>query len=446
MSTKQSFHKIIALRVSNVKRIRTIEILPQGDVITIGGKNDQGKSSLLDSIFYLLAGNAVVCDQPIRQGASKAEIHAELKEYPGTDEKQILIGDLIVTKKFTTSGAPTLRITTKDGAPVTSPQTILDQLCVKVTFDPLEFTRQPPAKQVETLRKLVGLDFTDQDSKRKSIYDERTQTNRELASRKAKLNSLPVVTDAPAAEVSVSDLMGELNVIRKFNQENEKIRNQKASVNSVLHEAKRRWEEQGERITALKAQLEQAEAALLTLKGDHVKAHNESQAHAATVATLVDKDESEVNKRITSADKDNAKVREHKARLDIAKEITDLEGQEQRQTAQIDALDAEKEKALSEAKFPLEGLTFDDSGVLLNKVPFNQAGTAAKIKASMAIGLALNPRLRVVLIRDGLLIDDEGMAAVADMAKANDCQVWVERGATGEKTSVVLEDGNLKEV
>ena len=71
MNQTQPFFRVVQLRVSNVKRIKAIEILPTTNVVTIGGANDQGKSSLLDSIYYLFAGNGVVCDDPIRHGASK---------------------------------------------------------------------------------------------------------------------------------------------------------------------------------------------------------------------------------------------------------------------------------------------------------------------------------------------------------------------------------------
>ncbi len=442
----QTHYKIISLRVSNVKRIKAIEILPSGDVITIGGKNDAGKSSLIDSIFYLLAGSGVVCEQPIRQGANKAEITAELKEYPGTDEKAILIGDLIVKKQFSINGAPTLRITTKEGVPLSSPQTILDQLCVKVTFDPLAFTRLEPIKQVDTLRKLVGLDFTELNAKQKRIYEDRALTNREVAVRRGKLQHMVHHEDAPEVEVSVADLMGKLNEIRQKNAANAAVRNKTAAVNSKVLDAQREIDHTQLEIKELTAKLNSVNQRLVEEQKIHKTMLDDQKAHETQLATLVDLDELGVQTEITNADKVNVKVRENNTRLALSAEMATLETKSANQTIAHDAINVEREYLLKQCKFPLDGLGFDDSGVLLHGVPFDQAGTAAKIKASMAIGLALNPKLRIILIRDGALLDDESMKVVAEMAKANDAQCWIELVGEGGHPSVVIEDGQIKEV
>ena len=62
-----------------------------------------------------------------------------------------------------------------------------------------------------------------------------------------------------------------------------------------------------------------------------------------------------------------------------------------RLTADIQRIDGEKADQLAWANFPLEGLSFDDSRVLLNNVPFSQASQARQLQAAVAIGLAPNP-------------------------------------------------------
>jgi hypothetical protein len=65
------------------------------------------------------------------------------------------------------------------------------------------------------------------------------------------------------------------------------------------------------------------------------------------------------------------------------------------------------------------------------------------IKISVAIGFALNPKLKILLIRDGSLLDDDNMKVVAEMAAAAGAQIWMERVGTDEHTSVVIEDGHV---
>jgi hypothetical protein len=87
----------------------------------------------------------------------------------------------------------------------------------------------------------------------------------------------------------------------------------------------------------------------------------------------------------------------------------------------------------------------EERGVLLNGVPFSQASSARQLQAAVSIGLALNPKIRVILIRDGSLLDEDSMKLVSEMAEKNDAQIWVERVADGRPGCVVIEDGEIKQ-
>ena len=205
--------RILKLESENIKRLQAVEITPQGNVITVGGDNAQGKSSLLDSIAYALGGKRAVCDKPVREGQDKAKIVAELD-------------DLIVSRTFTQAGGGTLTVSNKDGAKFSSPQKILDKLTGKLTFDPLEFTRMESKQQAETLKSLVGLDFSEQDQKRKELYDQRTQVNRDIKKAQGNLETMPAHDDAPEKEVSVSQLASELQHRQEINRQNQEKRSE----------------------------------------------------------------------------------------------------------------------------------------------------------------------------------------------------------------------------
>jgi energy-coupling factor transporter ATP-binding protein EcfA2 len=147
--------KIINLKAENIKKLVAIDITPTGHVVKITGKNGQGKTSILDSIFWALGGTENIQAQPIRQGEKKARVELDL-------------GDMIVTRTFTEGGSA-LTITNKEGLKFPSPQTMLDNLLGRLAFDPLEFMSMDPKKQLETLRALTGVDVSDLDKKRQSI-------------------------------------------------------------------------------------------------------------------------------------------------------------------------------------------------------------------------------------------------------------------------------------
>jgi hypothetical protein len=170
-----------------------------------------------------------------------------------------------------------------------------------------------------------------------------------------------------------------------------------------------------------------------------VQAHDlAGQARAAVI------DPAPIRQRIADAEGTNAKARANAERARVAAELEEARARAGALTALIDALDADKAMQLAEAKFPVEGLAFDEGGVRLNGVPFSQASAAEQLRVSVAMGLAMNPRLRVLLIRDGSLLDDDSLALVAAMAAESDAQVWMERVGDGAECSVVIEDGAVR--
>ncbi len=93
----------------------------------------------------------------------------------------------------------------------------------------------------------------------------------------------------------------------------------------------------------------------------------------------------------------------------------------------------------------MAGLGFTDDGLTWDGHPFEQASMAAKLRVGVALAMASNPRLRVLRIRDGSLLSEKSMAVIAEMAEANDFQVWVELVDTSGRVGFVLEDGTVRD-
>ena len=106
-------------------------------------------------------------------------------------------------------------------------------------------------------------------------------------------------------------------------------------------------------------------------------------------------------------------------------------------------MDAAKAEALAGASFPIDGLAFDESGVTYQGVPFSQASSAEQIRVSLAMAMSLNPKLRVIRILDGSLLDADNLALITEAAVTADYQVWIERVSDPSETAVVIEDGEV---
>ena len=139
--------KIISLKASNVKRLKAVEITPSGELVVVGGRNAQGKSSVLDAIWLALGGGPATkaTTRPVRDGEDSASVVLDL-------------GEFVVTRTW--SGAKTtLTVASPEGAKFSGPQGILDALVGRLAFDPLEFTRLSAKAQRDALLGLVDLPF-----------------------------------------------------------------------------------------------------------------------------------------------------------------------------------------------------------------------------------------------------------------------------------------------
>ena len=162
------------------------------------------------------------------------------------------------------------------------------------------------------------------------------------------------------------------------------------------------------------------------------------------VASLIDVDLAPFKTKAAEVEATNAKVRQNRDRASVVSIFKAKNQAADELTKKLEDIDAEKRKATNEAKWPIAGLGFDTAGgVTLNGIPLEQASSAEQLRLSVAIGLALNPKLKVLLIRDGSLLDDEALKQVAHMAEQNDAQVWIERVGKDAATSVVIEDGMI---
>ncbi len=404
--------RIISLTAENVKRLRAVDITPDGHVQVITGKNGAGKTSVLDAIWLALGGGPAAKGtvRPIRDGETKASVRLDL-------------GDLVVTRTWTESGT-TLKVESADGAKFSSPQKMLDDLVGRLSFDPLAFTQLPAKAQRDALLSLVDLPFdpADLDRRRERLFDERTEIGRVGVSLKGRLDGLPPV-DAPDKEVSSASVLAELRAAQDANREREQIIGAAESAQSA-------WEQEQLLFEEAKARLEAART--------HMQA-----AWIAVKDIPAEVDAVEIEQRLASVDEVNAAVRAKRERRQVMDEHSRVRKEYEAKTETIAALDQEKADGLAAATFPIEGLGFDTDGVTYQGVPFSQASAAEQIRVSLAMAMALNPKLRVIRILDGSLLDSDNLALVTAAAIAQDYQVWIERVTDGSGVGIVIEDGEV---
>lgn len=424
--------RIVRLQAENVKRLSAVDITPEdGPTVVVGGKNRQGKTSVLDSIWYAMGGADAIPSKPLRTGEKKG--HATVTLDDGT-----VIARKFSRKKDSDDITTSLEVKRANGDIAPSPQKILDGLCANLAFDPLAFMRMKPKDQLESLRALVGIDFTELERDRAAAYNTRTGVNREVKAKEAELAACPLLTDAPKEEISVAALMDEASKLEEVNRQNDAGRRKAQSLADFAAIGASKVKQVEAEIERLKKGLEAAQAAYEEAKGQAAEA-------ADMAGKLKDEDVTAVRTRIKESEGKNRAWRQNQQHAKLAEQLKQLEAKADELTKRIDAADAKKAETMAAAKFPVPGLAFDESGVVFNGVPLDQASAAELTDVSVAMGLATNPKLPVMLIRDGSLLDDEMLAVITKRAQEHKAQVWIERVGEGAECSVIIEDGHVKQ-
>jgi len=402
--------KVIRLTAENFKRLVAVEIEPTGRIVPITGRNAEGKTSVLDSITAALAGqSAFKLDRPIHEGEEEAVVTVDL-------------GDLLVTRRWRADKS-SLEVTLPNGAAVSSPRKVLDDLIGKLSFDPLAFAQAPAAEQRRLLLEVAGL--TEEDARlqveRSRHYDARTVHNRDAKRLKAQLEGLPRPRPelSTAERIDVSAVARELSVASAETAELLRLRSQRDSINEEI------------------AQLQQRIADLTT-----TIAGIRERGRELVGREPADR-ERELSEQLSKATLINDAVERRERREEVAGELHASEQAAKAASEEIDAVDERRQVLLSNARLPIGGLSVDDDGVLLDGIPFGQSSAAERLRTSVAMAMAMNPKLRVIRIADASLLDSVNRALIEQMAEDNDFQIWLEVVDESKSQGFVIEDGQV---
>jgi hypothetical protein len=429
--------KIIYISAENIKKLKVFKVNPTAAVTKYTGANGSGKTTALDVIEWALRGTDNIPNVPIRTGAERGEIIVEFD-------------DIVVSRVFTKDGARTgvLKIEEKGTKKrINSPQTMLDKLMSKVSFDPLAFTRMNQAQQFKTLRPLVKLNVDLDALERENKADKATrrEIKKEATALTNRANAIQIPAGIPQERADEAGLLQKLTDAAEYNSGIERERNRRRQIEDDLGQRL-------EQIEIKKRELDNLKSAIANMEATA----KHTQATIKDWKKLDDpRDAADLQRQVEEAKRVNYFIDQ---RAQATKLTTDAEGILNRVTKLTEAIrqrDQEREDAMAAANFPIKGLAFakvdpDDEDaeyeVFYNGLPFNQASSAEQIRASVAIGMSENAEIRVMRIEDASLLDDASFAEITKMAEEHDYQVFAEIVDTTGKVGVYLEDGEVAAV
>jgi len=413
-------YRIRRLFVENVKRIKVVDVVPKTDVVEIAGQNAQGKSSVLDSIIYVLGGKEEIPIKPIREGESTAKIVLE------TD-------DFTATRTFTDKGTY-LKVAANTGK---SPQAYLDSKINKISFDPVEFSRKDDKEKEELLRKITGLDTKALETEKARLYELRKVVGREVERLKVFKNELgEPAYGLPDEELSSAKLLADIDEINNDNiQRNQllsKVENYRKDLDVLAQQMQRKEEE----IKLLQSQVVNLKKSYSALMDTMAQLKNEAD-------NIVVKDTTALRGELMTMEETNKLIRKNQHIANISNQYDDKSAEYNDYTQQIHDIDTSIQELIHSTEFPIGGLSVDENGIIFNGQPINQASQAEQIKIGLAIAESLNPELQIILIKDGSLLDKISMKTIRDYAKEKDCQIWVERVEPDSSDAIIIEDGGI---
>lgn len=402
--------KINELLIENVKRVKAVQFEPSADGLTIiGGRNGQGKTSVLDAIAWALGGNNYKPSVPERDGALvPPNLHIELSN------------GLIVERKGKNS---TLKVTDPNGNK--SGQQLLNEFVSTLALDLPKFINGSDKDKADSLLKILGIgDVLSQlDTKENQLYAQRTEVGRIADRKKKAADEMPMYPNVPKEPVSATELIKEQQEILARNGENERKRQDAARYERMLAETQIAFDE-------AKAALQKAEQDCLTARKSAEDLHDESTA--------------ELEKNLAEIEALNIKIRANSTKEAAEVEANNLQQEYDGLTEQIESVREERNKLLDSAELPLPGLSVKDGKLIYNNMPWDGMSGSDQLKVATAIVRKLNPQCGFVLMDKLEQMDLETLQEFGVWLKQEGLQVIATRVSTGDECSIIIEDGMVK--
>lgn len=409
--------KINKLEIENVKRIKAVKIEPTANGLTIvGGNNNQGKTSVLDSIAWALGGEKYRPSKAQRDGSTiPPALHI------------VMSNGLVVERKGKNSSLKVTDPTGNKGG-----QQLLNEFVEQLALDLPKFMESSGKEKAQTLLKIIGVG--DQleilDRKEKELYNSRLSIG-QIADRKKKFaDEQPYYPDAPKELISPSELIKQQQEILAQNGENQRKREQVEKYKSSVFFIR-------QSVDSMREQLEQEEQKLK-------EAEENLRIAQMNAADLQDESTAELEASLANIEEINRKVRANMDKDKAEDDALDYKNQYNALSIEIDKTRKEKTDLLQSAELPLPDLSVKDGELIYKGQQWDNMSGSDRLKVSTAIVRKLNPKCGFVLLDKLEQMDLNTLQEFGQWLKQEGLQAIATRVSTGDECSIIIEDGYVK--
>ncbi|WP_349669879.1 AAA family ATPase [Lacrimispora sp.] len=399
--------KINQLEIENVKRIKAVKIEPSANGLTIiGGRNNQGKTSVLDSIAWVLGGDKF---RPSQAQRDQSVIPPNLKI--------TMSNGLVVERKGKNSA---LKVTDPNGEK--GGQQLLNDFVEQFALNLPKFMESTSKEKAQILLKIIGVGdkLMTLEREEQEKYNERLTIGRIADQKEKYAKEQPAYNDAPAELVSASDLIKKQQDILAQNGENQRKRER-------LHQLEQEDQRLMEQIQEL---LKKQEAVRADLSIARMNAKD-----------LEDQSTAELERSICDIEEINRKVRANLDKEKAEDDAREYRRQYDQLSKQLDETRDAKNKLLNSAELPLPELSIKEGELIYKGQQWDNMSGSDRLKVSTAIVRKLNPECGFVLLDKLEQMDLEVLKEFGEWLEAEGLQAIATRVSTGEECSIVIEDG-----
>ena len=406
--------KINALQVENVKRVKAVALEPSANGLTvIGGKNGQGKTSVLDAIAWALGGDRYRPSNAEREGSTLPP-HIKLE----------LSNGLTVERSGKNSALKVVDTTGKR-----SGQQLLNEFVEQLAIDLPRFLQASNREKADTLLQVIGVgdQVRSLEVKEKEVYNRRHMIGQEADSKRKYADELPHYPAAPNEPVSASQLIRQQQDILARNGENQRKR---MRANQIEHEYGRT----AAHVSLLRSQLADAEKQLQQLEADLAIAQKDA-------LDLQDESTDEIERSLQEIEQINIQVRANCDREKAEQDAAHYAQPYQDLTKELEEIRHDKYALLDSAKLPLPGLSVEDGELTYNGKKWDCMSGADQLIAATAIVRAINPKCGFVLLDKLEQLDADTLLSFGSWLEEQGLQAIATRVSTGPECSIIIEDG-----
>lgn len=420
--------KVISLEIENVKRVQAVQIVPTATGLTvIGGKNRQGKSSVLDAICSALGGAKFNPSNAIRDGEKRGTVTVQLSNG-------------ITAKRIFTPGGSRLEIA---GNSDKSGQALLDSFISVFALDLSKFLQASDKDKATTLLQIIGVDLQPYEEKEQKLFQERENIGRLKRKAQGHAESLPYDEEAGNELHTTESLMNELQDVVSHNAQNREIRRNAEQAKQNVSAKEQEVESAKARVDDLKARLKEAEQTLEQKSDELAELQIRVKGAEDKTLDLEDKDESDIRKKLSDIESLNNRIRQNLEREKAFAEVEGYGSEYTSLTGQIEQVRSERKALLEGADMPLDGLSVEGGVLTYQGKAWDCMSHAEQLIAATAICQKTNPDMGFVLVDKLEAMDTDTLEEYRAWLESEGLQAITTRVSTGGECSLIIEDGQI---